>query len=86
MQYLLMCCADEAQWATLPDSQRASITGLCKELAEISHWDQFSRRKPTEAPRCGRYFRDFFPRTAITLQRPAGARAAATAATVEDSA
>jgi hypothetical protein len=25
MQYLLMCCADEAQWAKLPDSQRAAI-------------------------------------------------------------
>jgi hypothetical protein len=25
MQYLLMCCADEAQWAKLPDSQRATI-------------------------------------------------------------
>ena len=25
MQYLLMCCADEAQWASLPDSQRARI-------------------------------------------------------------
>jgi hypothetical protein len=25
MQYLLMCCADEAQWAILPDSQRARI-------------------------------------------------------------
>jgi hypothetical protein len=25
MQYLLMCCADEAQWAKLPDSQRARI-------------------------------------------------------------
>jgi hypothetical protein len=25
MQYLLMCCADEAQWANLPDLQRARI-------------------------------------------------------------
>jgi hypothetical protein len=25
MQYLLMCCADEAQWAKLPDAQRARI-------------------------------------------------------------
>ena len=25
MQYLLMCCFDEAQWAKLPDSQRARI-------------------------------------------------------------
>jgi hypothetical protein len=25
MQYLLMCCADEVQWAKLPDSQRAQI-------------------------------------------------------------
>ena len=25
MQYLLMCCADEAQWAKLPNSQRARI-------------------------------------------------------------
>ena len=25
MQYLLMCCANEAQWVKLPDSQRASI-------------------------------------------------------------
>jgi hypothetical protein len=25
MQYLLMCCADEVQWAKLPDSQRAGI-------------------------------------------------------------
>jgi hypothetical protein len=25
MQYLLMCCADEVQWAKLPDSQRAKI-------------------------------------------------------------
>jgi hypothetical protein len=25
MQYLLMCCADEVQWAKLPDSQRARI-------------------------------------------------------------
>jgi hypothetical protein len=25
MQYLLMCCVDEAMWAKLPDSQRAGI-------------------------------------------------------------
>src|SRR5262245_60409478 len=25
MQYLLMCCADEAKWTSLPDSQRARI-------------------------------------------------------------
>ena len=25
MQYLLLCCADEVQWAKLPDSQRAKI-------------------------------------------------------------
>jgi hypothetical protein len=25
MQYLLMCCADEAQWTKLPDAQRARI-------------------------------------------------------------
>ena len=25
MQYLLMCCADEAKWAKLPESQRARI-------------------------------------------------------------
>lgn len=25
MQFLLMCCADEAQWAKLPESQQASI-------------------------------------------------------------
>jgi hypothetical protein len=25
MQYLLMCCGDEAQWAKMPDAQRAKI-------------------------------------------------------------
>jgi hypothetical protein len=25
MQYLLMCCANEARWASLPESQRAGI-------------------------------------------------------------
>src|SRR5262245_51575257 len=34
MQYLLMCCGDEAQWARLPDSQRARIMD---EYGELVH-------------------------------------------------
>jgi hypothetical protein len=34
MKYLLMCCADEAQWAKLPDSQRARIMD---EYAKLVH-------------------------------------------------
>jgi len=34
MQYLLMCCADEAQWAKLPDAQRA---GIMDEYGKLIH-------------------------------------------------
>ena len=34
MQYLLMCCADEAQWAKLPDSQR---TRIMDEYGKLVH-------------------------------------------------
>ena len=34
MQYLLMCCADEVQWAKLPDSQRAKIM---EDYGELIH-------------------------------------------------
>ena len=32
MQYLLMCCADEAQWAKLPDAQRARVMDEYRKL------------------------------------------------------
>ena len=34
MQYLLMCCADETQWAKIPDSQRAKIM---EEYGKLIH-------------------------------------------------
>jgi hypothetical protein len=34
MQYLLMCCVDEAQWAKLPDSQR---TRIMDEYGKLVH-------------------------------------------------
>jgi hypothetical protein len=34
MQYLLMCCADEVQWARLPESQRAKIM---EEYGKLVH-------------------------------------------------
>jgi hypothetical protein len=34
MQYLLMCCGDEALWANLPDAERAKIMG---EYGQLIH-------------------------------------------------
>ena len=34
MQFLLMCCAEEAQWAKLPESQRA---GIMEEYGKLIH-------------------------------------------------
>jgi hypothetical protein len=34
MQYLLMCCANEAQWGKLPESQRARIMDEYGKLIE----------------------------------------------------
>ncbi len=34
MQYLLMCCFDEAQWARLPDAERTRIMG---EYGKLLH-------------------------------------------------
>jgi hypothetical protein len=34
VQYLLMCCANEAQWAKLPESQRAKIM---EEYGKLVH-------------------------------------------------
>jgi hypothetical protein len=34
MQYLLMCCVNEAQWAKLPDAQRETIMG---EYGKLIH-------------------------------------------------
>ena len=42
MQYLLMCCFDEARWDQLPEAERARVMqdygALCESLAKSGHY------------------------------------------------
>ena len=42
MQYLLMCCFDEARWDQLPEDERARVMqdygALCESLAKSGHY------------------------------------------------
>src|SRR5581483_6757094 len=62
MQYLLMCCFDEAKWAKIPEAQRDKVMqdyhSLLEELAKSGHLRAGAKLKPSA--------------TAVTIRRKSG--------------